>query len=216
MRILRFVKIDLIRSKKISWLLLMPALAAVILLKAADTNPIFASFYCLFGGITYGSYPMSEQCAGESGFLEMLPAGKKDRMRAHFLYALLTALLFGFLGVAATVGCSLIRPDISLEYMWTYYPLLLGIALLFTALENAVLCAFHFENAQAQSFLRILPAFLFFFGGLSLSERLPGLVSGLLSWITPMKSLTLFAACLLIFWSIAEMCAALCSRRDEV
>lgn len=215
MRVFKFVKIDILKVRNLIWTLLFPALAAAILLKdSSDPRALFAFLYCLLGGIVVSTTPLSEESARESGFLKMLPAGNGDAIRGHFLFSLLTMLLFGILGIAAVETSRLINPAHTVG-LTCFYPLGTGAGLLIVALENALLCAFHFENAQAQGALRTIPAFVFFFGGQFLIARLPGLVTAFAAWITPARSAVLFLICVLIFWIIAEVCVILFSRRDE-
>lgn len=216
MRLFKFLKIDIIRIKRMAWVLLFPVLAAFIIVKDADsTNSLFAFLYCLLGGIVLASFPLSGECAGESGFLKMLPSKKGDSLRGHFLFALLTMLLFAFLGIGAIWVSHLINPAIAFG-LSPIYPLVLGIGLLVSALENVLLCAFHFDNQQAQGVLRMVPAFVFFFGGLMVYSQFPESVAKFAAWITLTKSLVILLICLLLFWAIAEICAFFFSRRDEV
>lgn len=216
MRAIKFVKIDLLKLKKLSWLLLFPALSFLILVRdPSSMKSLFVFFYCIMGGIIAASAPLSEQRQKENGFLKMLPAKNSDSMRGHFLYSLLAVLLFGILGAAAVLGGQLFTRTLAFG-QFSVYPLVLGIGLLVAALENFLLCAFHFDNLQAQSLLRTVPAFIFFFGGQILLSELPGLVGVFTAWLTPMRSLLLFLMCLVIFWCIAEASTFFFSSRDEV
>lgn len=216
MRVFKFVKIDVLKVRNLIWTLLFPALATAILLKdSSDPKALFAFLYCLLGGIVVSTTPLSEESARESGFLKMLPARNGDAIRGHFLFSLLTMLLFGVLGIAAVEISRLINPSDTAGLI-SFYLLGTGIGLFIVALENVLLCAFHFENVQAQGALRTIPAFVFFFGSQFLLARFPGFVTTFAAWITPGRSLGLFAICLLIYWIIAEICAFSFSKRDEV
>lgn len=216
MRVFKFMFIDIIKVKKLSWVFLFPLLAVVMMLRVSgDGQALFTFLYCLLGGIVVASFPLSEESASESGFLKMLPAKKGEAIKGHFLFALLSMLLFGILGIISVEIGRLFNSAITFGLI-SLYPLSLAVSVLVAALENVLLCGFHFENGQAQNILRIIPAFIFFFGGQILLTRLPKLVSGFAAWITMTKSLVLLIICLIIFWAIAEACAFFFGNRDEV
>lgn len=215
MQIVKYMKIDVIRSKKLSWALLFPVLAVFILVRDEDTSSLFAYLYCLFAGIILASFPFSNECAAESGFLRMLPGKEGDCIRGHFLYSLLALLLCGVLAIAAIAVAHIIHPAVTFDHIFMY-PLMIGIALIFAGLEDTLLCLFHFDNQQALQLIRIAPGFLFFFGGLLTAEKLPGLVIRFTEWITLSKSLTIFIICLVLFLADGQLCAVISSRRDEI
>lgn len=214
MRILKFAKIDLIKTKSVPFFLFFPILSIVLLVRESDTPTFFSCLYCLFGGIILSSMPFTMECKANSGFLKMLPSKNGEEIRGHFLYSFIALLLSMTLSLAAIAIAQLIRPQVSFGMLWIY-PLLFGIALLFTALENTVFCLFHYDSTTATQLLRIAPGFLFFFGPMLIYENVPQI----LEWFAAQMNVTIgwiiLLICFMVFLSISQICVTIDTHRDH-
>lgn len=213
MRIVKFTKIDVIRSKSYLYFLLFPALAAVMMIYNSHANPFFGTMYCLFGGIVLSSIPFTQSLSSNSDFLRMLPAKNGDEIRGHFLFSLAVLLLNLGMALISVAVAIPFRPGLSFGPSYAYL-LMFGIALLFVSIQGIVLCIFRTNNAHAIQLLRMAPAFLFFFGGSFLMEKLPGLYTVLPRYLNDRSALLFLSLCLLIFLINAHTAALLYSRQN--
>ena len=215
MRIFKFIKIDVFLCRSYLWILLFPALVFVIILVEPDMNPLFASLYCLFGGLIISSLPFSlSPSLRTESFTHLLPARRGDDVRGHFLFSFLFLLLFLLLSAVTIAVSAVIRPSMGLQAP-AAYPVLFAVALIFAAAQNLLFCFFHPGNMQVQQLMRIIPPFLFFFGGTALLENIPSAMALLEALLTPMGSAVCLLSGLLVFLLAAQIGAMLSAGRDH-
>ena len=216
MRVLKFAHLDYLKTSRLNYMLLLfPILAAVMLLASADGSALFAVGYCLFAGIVLAAFPYNLTSESERGFLQMLPAKPGEAVLGHFLYGLCMVLAAFAVGMVAVVICHFVQP--SLEILRVdgadisgLYPALIGVALLFTGLQSLLMTALRLENIHLAQILRIVPAFVFFFGfnkGLDMTETMPGFGIG--------PGLAALGVCLAVYGVLALISRVISVRREE-
>ncbi len=213
MYMLKFTKIDLMKTRSFGWFLLFPVMAVILLLFSKDTNPIFAITYCQFAGIVAASLPFSTGSRDECGFLQMLPCHPGDDIRGHFLYGFLAELAATLLGVCTLFLSRLLRPEMPAGPV-AFYPILFCITLLLIVVQNMLLALFRSENAHVIQLMRMVPSFAFFFGTSALMEQLPDLTARFLSWLTLARAFGVAAACCILYGLLAQLCVVLTQRKD--
>ena len=176
MTILKYAKIDLLRLRQMTlMLLLFPVLAVFINVRSPGDSFVFSFSYCTFMGIVIASIPFQRETSQEAGFLSMLPSRKGDDVRGHFLFGFLSVCV-GFATACVALGISvLISPAVRrsvAENGPDVRPILLlfAAALLLTGIQNLMLSFFRFNSSRGMAILRLAPAFLFFFGAGYLSD----------------------------------------------
>ncbi len=180
MTLLKLLKIDI---KKAGWNLILlvtiPLIGLAILLdkdQGGITN-ILVTMYCLFGGIVVAVIPFAAENAEEAGFLEMLPVKPGLSVIVHFIFSALCIFISGGLGIlvrlavtAAGTSLSPLCPE-GMNLLSIYFTAF-GAALLFTAIDCFLLTIFRYNTLQILQIIRILPAFIFFFGGSALVQNM--------------------------------------------
>ncbi len=213
MYMLKFAKIDLLKTRSFSWLLLFPVLAVCMLSFSNDGGPTMAITYCQFAGIIASALPFATETREECGFLQMLPCHPGDDLRGHFLYGFLAELVATFLGCCALLVSGLLRPELGLGPV-ALYPVLFGITLLLIVVQNMLLTFFRSENAQVMQLMRMVPSFAFFFGTAALMEHLPDLVGRFLGWLTLIRGFGIAAVCCVLYGLLTQLCVMLTQRKD--
>ena len=216
MRILKFAKVDYLKTARYNYLLLgFPLLAVFILVTSMDSQALFAMAYCLFAGIILAAFPINISSETERGFLQMLPSKPGELILGHYLYGFLMILAAFLTGVLALAAAKLLHPVLQILRIGGVdvsgvYPVMLGIALVFTGLEDLLLTALRFENAHLTQLLRIVPAFIFFFGFNSASHKVMELPD-----FSTMTGLAALGVCLLLYAVFALAGRAISIRRGE-
>lgn len=213
MRLFKFVKVDFIRCKNYWFFLLFPLLALMLMLKDADSNALFGCMYCLFGGIILSSTPFSLCSQANSGFLKMLPAQEGDEIRGHFLFSFCVLMIFLTFGLITIQAAHIYHPAFSI-LQGNQIILIFSVSLLFTAIQNLVLCVFRTNSVQAMQLLRMVPAFLFFFGSTLLADSFPELFRSFVGWFQLRNVCILLLLSILLYCIVAQISAMFASSRD--
>ena len=217
---LKFLKIDLIRVKKFWYVLFLPLFILFFFLgKDSHTPALFGLCYCLFIGMIFSSFPANSEVKGERGFLQMLPAKPGSDIKGHFLFAAFCIALFTVISCIILTVVKLIRPgfdlfEISGRDMSGFYPIAIGFALLVAGIELLLLTIFRYKSLQVQQLLRIIPAFIFFFGMSSVSDRAQEMRLPELSYGLGKGCMALFIACIVIFVVLAEVSSRITAAKE--
>lgn len=211
MTLLKLLKIDI---KKAGWNLLILVLIPLIglaVLSDRDISPatgIFVTLYCLFGGIIVAIIPFAAENAEEAGFLEMLPVKPGLSVTSHFTFSALCVLISGGLGAlagsavnAAGRSASALYPD-GMNLSSLYFSAF-GAALLFTAIDCLLLTICRYNTLQVLQIIRILPAFVFFFGSTALLQNME--TTSTIFRILNENGLLIFILCALSFAALAAV-----------
>ena len=216
MRVLKFAYVDYVKTSRYNYLLLMfPLIALAMLLASESASAPFGVAYCLFAGIVLAAFPYNMTSESERGFLQMLPAKPGEAVLGHYLFGLLMILAAFLSGVAAILIARLISPDMGLLRIGERdisgaYPALLGASLLFAGVQDLLLTALRLENAHLAHLLRIVPAFVFFFGvnaGIDSVKEMPDLTIG--------PGLAVLGICLALYVLLAVISRAVSVRRGD-
>ncbi len=169
MRVLKFAKVDFIKTNSFRWLLLFPVIGIIMVLFSDNEMSFVAYGYCLFAGIISCTIPFNFDNPAENGFLQMLPAKPGDTIRGHFSYGFIVLCVAAVLGILTVWVSSLFKPEISLTEMmglpaWGIYPLAFALALLIAGVQSLMLSIFRTQSVYAMQILRMAPGFIFFFG----------------------------------------------------
>lgn len=220
MRVLKFTKIDAIKVWRFLYILLFPVIAVFANAREPDGSAVFGVIYCLFVGIVLAAMPFRLESPEESGFLQLLPAKPGEQVLGHFLFGLLNNLAGFALGLLCTFIAHAINPAarlFTLEGMPVtgLYPVLLGVALVFTGAEALLMTTFRFHNLHADQLLRILPAFVFLFGMNSLATNGDAPGRDALLFLSGAGGYAALGVCLAIFLALALLAAGISRKRGQ-
>ena len=221
MRTVYFAWIDFLKTKRMKWLILpgMLVFSGILSYNAEDMFGSIGVIYCLFCGQVMASIPFSSEKLEEQGFLSMLPAKLQEPVLGHFLYAFLVILVSFLMGTLGVSAVGIIKPSLMI---WSVdganigglYLSILGLSLLFTAMEGVFMTLFRFESARVQQLIRLVPPFLFFFGMSSLSlDQVEGVTETLPRLMISRGGLIL-AISLVLYVLVSEIAANLSVRQD--
>ena len=149
----------------------------------------------------------------------MLPATPGNDIGGHFLFGAF-AIGAGFcLGALSAAVSALISPSIrdGLRGLSDYpgvIMILIGLALLLTAIQQLTFCVFRFDQVQGMQLIRIIPAFVFFFGMTYISGE-PKLMQAAMRLGRPLPGLTVLLACIGLYIAIAYLGSRVGERKDR-
>lgn len=169
MRVLRFTKIDYIKTKK--QMLFLPVyvllLAVIMMNSKPEENGVITAvtvfYYMVFIMLIFSTTPFGTCKVEENGFLLLLPATTWDRVLGRFLYG---ATLMAFV-VAVGIGCGVIYRALGygvsgIQIALCLIGLAVGIVVMAAEYVFFYLCG---EN-QSQNLLgivRVMPGMIFYF-----------------------------------------------------
>jgi len=215
---LKFLKIDLIRVKRF-WYMLLICFAVLALLGKRNGMPgLFGLGYCLFIGIIMSTFPANLESGNERGFLQMLPAKPGEDIKGHFLFAAVCTLVFTVIAFVLIAAARAINPSLPLfniegVSISGLYPVLIGLALVFSGIELLLLTVFRYKSVQMQQLLRLIPAFVFFFGANLISDRTQEMRIPDLSFGMKPLYIAILTGCIIVFIALAEISARISTRR---
>lgn len=220
MRVLKFTKVDLIKTRKFYYILLFPMLTVFLLARDPKMPAMFGVAYCLFVSIVVAALPFNTEAQNESGFLQLLPAKPGEQILGHFTFGLCANLVGFVLGIISAMVAHAIVPGASLfslngASIEGFYPLLLGIALLFTGLESLLMTLFRFQNIHAAQLMRTVPAFIFFFGMNSLATNGDAPGRDALLFLSGAGGYAALGVCLATFLALALLAAGISRKRGQ-
>ena len=217
MKVLKFLKLDIINTRAFLWTLLYPVFVIFILVNDDEPSASFAVIYCLFVGIVLAGMPFfSTEKGTDGGFIRMLPAKPGDDIRGHFLYAFSIITLSALLGLFSIWVANRIRPDaVIIDYIFLRgaLPLLFGTALLISGIDALLMILFRNENVRVMKLLRIVPAFLFFAGAPLLTDSLRDSIENIEQFMAKSGPI-ITAFCILAFLGLAAIASRISARRD--
>ncbi len=171
MRVFKCVKTDFRVTKNMSWfyLLFFAIVIAVTCFSREDISVFWGFMYMQFAGLVCATMPFFTG----GGFLANLPVRQEERVCGRYLYGTLLMLLTAIVGGITMALRALIRGDVVLDdSTWPVIAVLLGIALVFMAAQFLIMYLFDIKNMQVLSLLRMVPAFVFFFGANGIAEEI--------------------------------------------
>ena len=170
MKAFQFFKVDLIRSRaQLKYMLLFWALAFCLGF-STDAGALFTLFYMIFCGVILSGQPFLMDQKMESGFLNMLPGSKMERVAGRYLMSVVLLLAGMILGLISMLVVGSVKGTM-VGGLDIFIPLLLEIGLVTIAVQNVCLYAFgKGKSQQVAAIIRMVPGFAVFFGGMGIMD----------------------------------------------
>lgn len=219
-RVLKFAKIDLLKVWRFFYVLLLPVVAVLIEAKKLQVSALFSVSYCLFTSIVLAAMPFRLERAEESGFLQLLPARPGEQVLGHFLFGFMVNLAGFALGLLCAMLARAVNPSVALfsaegTPITGFYPVLLGVSLVFTGVEALLMTALRFRSMHAAQLMRVLPAFVFLFGLDRLAIDSTTEFAVALRALSGPGGLAALGACLLAFAALAIISSRISAARGQ-
>lgn len=198
MRTLKCIKLDILNSKSI--LKFLPFFLLVCLgstLAMENAPACWGILYMVFGGLIIVTNPFFAMSNISAVFTNMLPASVANRVFGRYLFGVAVMAASALLGIVAELFRMMVRGEVSVKGLWIFTAAFLGAALITMALEFLVLYFVTIKNAQIFSLVRMVPAFVLFFGINALMDagaEEKG-IGGLIQWIA--ENMTLVSSAVL-------------------
>lgn len=166
MRTIKCVKLDFMKSTSlVKFMGLFLVIAGAITFFAADTTPSFGALYMIFGALCVCSNNFFATGGAEISTL-VLPVTAGNRVFGRYLYGVLLLTLCAAAGLAFCVLTMVLR-KVPMEKQLAEVALTLlylGVGYIVLALQFLFLYLTRMKNAQILSLVRMIPAFVMFFG----------------------------------------------------
>ncbi len=197
MKALKFLKVDWIRCKsQLKIMILFPVVAMVIGLGGLE-NEMFTITYMVFGSIIFAVQPFNMEQMSESGFINMLPGTKSDRVAGRYLFAFILVIVSVLLGAGAMILYD-IKHGISLAPVLTTSCIFFGGAMVICSLQYILFYSLgKGKSNQMMGIIRMIPAFIMFFLGNYFSDWIKSGGAAKLNWILD-RTAELSALCVLV------------------
>ena len=218
MRILKFVHVDFLKVRSSLWILLLCLLGVVFLIYSPEISPLFAVGYGIFIAMVFATFPYNAENVEETGFLQMLPAKPGEQVAGHFVFSAAVVLLGFVLGFLAALLARALVPAVqplTSRELTGFCLIMIAVSLVFVGAEDLMLTVFRFNSMRVSQFLRIIPAFLFFFAFNALPDSLPAAADGsMLLFISAQGPVVLLFG-LLLFLLCALISVRIAARRAQ-
>ncbi|MDD3340400.1 MAG: ABC-2 transporter permease [Lachnospiraceae bacterium] len=216
MRAIKFTIIDMLRCKITLFILLVFSVIAFFFIRE---SLFFGFLYLCFGGIIASIQPFAQEQQAESGFINMLPATKGDRILGRYLFGLFLLLFSMVLASLVAIVYGVIHP--ASHENWSLLIIgFLGGGLIMISLQYLLFYVLgKMKSQQFQGFIMMLPGFIFFFGINFLMEEYRELVPAIAAWIS--SHMNLFVLLLLLagfvtFGVCSFVSTLIANRRDSL
>lgn len=201
MNALKFMKIDYRITKTQNKLFLL-FVAVAIFAAVKSEKPLWAIGYLCFGSILLSTTPFTIQTSSNSGFINLLPASTLSRVMGRFLFSTSMALVGLVFGELVVVICYVINQT-GIDYIIPFSMIVFAISVMVIAVQNLILYyAGNIKSQQIMAILRMIPGFLFFFGGSYLLDYINKNSEKSLVWIKYLQNHLSIASGLAVVISI--------------
>ena len=171
MRIIKFAKLDILKLKR-NWILLLFPFVSLAFLHSNQLMgvPVGVVAYAAFAGIVAATTPFEVDRREESGFIRNLPSKPGEGTLGRFFFGFLMMVwMLGVEMVTFAVASFFIKDVVFFSPLaFKIYACIFGAALVFSGLQTCVFALLRLKNMQAQSIIRLVVPFLFFFGASTL------------------------------------------------
>ncbi len=180
MKTIKCIKLDILKSKSIfKFLPFFMAICLFFSVASNETPACWGILYMLFGGLIIVTTPFFAMSNISEVFTNMLPASVADRVFGRYLFGTFVMVISAVLGIAAEFFRIMVSGEAAMEEIWVLSMAFFGAALLMMSLEFVILYFVTIKNAQVLSIVRMVPAFVLFFGinalmDAGVKERGPG------------------------------------------
>ncbi len=183
MKAFKFLKVDWLRCKsQLRILALFPVLGVVLVFGGME-NELFINAYVVFGAIVFTTQPFNMETMSESGFINMLPGTKRDRVSGRYLFGLVLIVASVLMGLAIVTIIN-IKNNTSLVPALEISCILFGCAMVTCSLQYILFYLIgKGKSNQMMAIIRMIPAFLMFFLGTFLSEWVKSGEGANLKWV---------------------------------
>lgn len=212
----KYLKIDWMRSKsqfKLMALFLLCAAMFTLNASMAMVGPCYLFFIALILAV----YPFTMEQTSESGFINMLPGKSRDRVAGRFLYG---GILYAFSLILGTV-LIMVRNRHDGQEMFEGISLLAaaaGMSLILGMLQNILMYAIgKGKSQQLMAVIRLVPAFVMFFGVTVLLERIKDGSTSILSYVLEHKEMLSYAVLgsgIILYIAGVYVSTAIVERKD--
>lgn len=183
MNALKFLKVDWIRCKSQLRILVLFPVIAVAMVFGGMENELFIIAYVIFGAIIFSTQPFNMEHMSESGFINMLPGTKRDRVAGRYLFAMILIVLSVLTGLV-TVSLYNIQKGNGLGPVVSVSCILFGFALVICSLQYILFYSIgKGKSNQVMVIIRMVPAFIMFFLGSFFSDWLKAGDGKNLTWV---------------------------------
>ncbi|MGN0351574.1 MAG: ABC-2 transporter permease [Roseburia sp.] len=218
MKAIQFFKVDMMRSKVQLKYMLLFSLIAFLLSVNMKGGTWFSFCYMIFCGVILSGQPFLMDQMSESGFLNMLPGSKTERVAGRFLESFGFLLLGGGVGTLIMVIVGGIQGKIT-EGLEIVVPIAFGVGLIMIALQNVLLYAIgKGKSHQVIGIVRMVPGFAGFFAGMAILDEIqenPLQYANLWIFSHPQESALLVLLIGVIIYLLAIMIStAIIKKRD--
>lgn len=172
MRAIQFFKVDLIRSKAQMKFMVIFFILAFVLGFTTEAGVAFSFMYMIFAGVILSGQPFMMEQASESGFINMLPGSKTERVAGRYLMTL-SLLLFGAITGTFIVVIGELLQKATMQGLEIMIPLAVGVGMIIIALQNVLLYAIGKGKSQQMiGIIRMIPGFVGFFVGIGIVDEI--------------------------------------------
>ncbi len=212
----KYLKIDWMRSKsqfKLMALFLLCAAMFTLNASMAMVGPCYLFFIALILAV----YPFTMEQTSESGFINMLPGKSRDRVAGRFLYG---GVLYAFSLILGTV-LIMVRNRHDGQEMFegiSFLAAAAGMSLILGMLQNILMYAIgKGKSQQLMAVIRLVPAFVMFFGVTVLFERIKDGSTSILSYVLEHKEMFSYAVLgsgIILYIAGVYVSTAIVERKD--
>lgn len=188
----KYLKVDWIRSRSQFKLMVFFLFFSVMFMINSPAS-IVGSCYLFFVALILGVYPFTIEQTSESGFINMLPGRSRDRVAGRFLYG---GVLYAFSFVLGSVLIMIrnVREDKGVLEGIFLLVAAAGISLFLGAIQNILMYVIgKGKSQQLMGLIRMVPAFIMFFGATVLLDRIEDGNTSILSYVLEHKEMLSYA-----------------------
>lgn len=218
----RFMKMDFMKMK--TQMKFIALLVLVVIIFAGEmmgkTMGNWSIMYMIFMGIILCATPFSIDSMVADGFIKLLPAGARQRVFGRYMFAAVFLAACTVVGSLSSISY-ILKGEITVGHILTYGVIFFSIGLCINSLQYVFSYFFEIKNQQWLSIIRLLPAFIFFFGGSILvdmvgemQEKTINKIGMALNYVMAHQGAAAFMllAAAVIF---TMFCADICGKREE-
>ena len=218
----KFMKMDFMKMKTQMKLIALVVLVVIIFASEVmgKTMGAWSIMYMIFMGIILCTTPFTIDSMVADGFIKLLPAGARQRVFGRYMFAAVFLAVCTVLGSLSSISY-ILKGQITVGYILTHGAIFFSAGLCINSLQYVFSYFFEIKNQQWMSIIRLLPAFIFFFGGSILvdmvgemQERTINKIGMAVNYVMAHQGLAalMLLAAAVIF---TMFCAVICGKWEE-
>ncbi|MFA9376974.1 MAG: ABC-2 transporter permease [Lachnotalea sp.] len=195
MNVIKFSIVDILRCKTQLWMMVPFSVIGFIFMKSS-LGPLNGVIYMCFAAIILSTQPFMQEQIAESGFVNMLPTTKNERVIGRYLFGLLLLIFAMGLSLISLVIYSLINNGIPSNWNIAIIGSF-GIGLIVLGFQYVVFYAMgKMKSQQFASLIMMAPGFILFFGANFIIGKIEKNMPSAVEWIA--SNLTAFAVLIMV------------------